>query len=69
MATEKQSPEGGAEPAGHLDRDDPEHTYVDRSKIDFDPDAGLYSGTAVDGTSDIPGPHADQESGELEPDS
>lgn len=30
---------------------------VDRSKLDFDPDDGLYSGTAVDGTSDIPGPH------------
>jgi hypothetical protein len=29
--------------------------YVDRSKIDFDPDDGLYTGTAVEGTSDIPG--------------
>ncbi len=31
--------------------------YVDRSLIDFDPADGLYSGTAVDGTSEIPGPH------------
>jgi hypothetical protein len=30
---------------------------VDRSKIDFDPAAGLYTGTAVAGTSEIPGPH------------
>jgi hypothetical protein len=38
--------------------------YVDRSKIDFDPQDGLYSGTAVDGTSEIPGPHAKSEDGE-----
>lgn len=31
--------------------------YVDRSLIDFDPADGLYTGTAVDGTSRIPGPH------------
>lgn len=31
--------------------------YIDRSSIDFDPDDGLLSGTAIDGTSDIPGPH------------
>ena len=31
--------------------------YLDRSKLDFDPDDGLYSGTAVDGESEIPGPH------------
>jgi hypothetical protein len=30
---------------------------IDRSTIDFDPDDGLLSGTAVDGTSKIPGPH------------
>ena len=34
---------------------------VDRDKVDFDPDEGLYSGTAVDGTSEIPGPHEEQE--------
>jgi hypothetical protein len=34
-----------------------EQDYIDRSSIDFDPDDGLYSGTAVDGTSRIPGPH------------
>jgi hypothetical protein len=31
--------------------------YVDRDKIDFDPEDGLYSGTAVHGGTDIPGPH------------
>jgi hypothetical protein len=31
--------------------------YLDRSKLDFDPDDGLYTGTAVEGTSEIPGPH------------
>ena len=34
--------------------------------MDFDPDDGLYTGTVVDGTSEIPGPHIDAESGELE---
>ena len=48
-----------------LDRDDEDHDFVDQSKIDFDPDAGLYSGTAVEGSSEIPGPHADAETGEL----
>ena len=48
-----------------LDRSDEEQSFVDRSVIDFDPDAGLYSGTAVDGSSEIPGPHQDNESGEL----
>jgi hypothetical protein len=48
-----------------LDRDDKDHEFVDQSKIDFDPDDGLYSGTAVDGASEIPGPHMDNESGEL----
>jgi hypothetical protein len=48
-----------------LDRDDPAHEFVDQSKIDFDPDDGLYSGTAVTGASEIPGPHLDNESGEL----
>jgi hypothetical protein len=31
--------------------------YVNRDDIDFDPEEGLYSGTAVDGGTDIPGPH------------
>jgi len=31
--------------------------YVDRSKIDFDPEDGLLSGTAISGETDIPGPH------------
>lgn len=48
-----------------LDRDDPDHDFVDQSQIDFDPDDGLYSGTAVDGASEIPGPHLDGESGGL----
>ena len=48
-----------------LDREDEDHDFVDQSKIDFDPDDGLYSGTAVTGSSDIPGPHMDNESGEL----
>jgi hypothetical protein len=48
-----------------LDRDDEDHDFIDKSKADFDPDDGLYSGTAVDGESEIPGPHLDNESGEL----
>ena len=44
------------------------HDYVDRSKIDFDPDDGHYTGTAIDGTSDIPGSHeSDEESGDENP--
>jgi hypothetical protein len=41
--------------------------YIDRSKIDFDPKDGLYSGTAVDGTSEIPGPHLRDGDNEREP--
>lgn len=48
-----------------LDRSDEEQIFVDQSKIDFDPDDGLYSGTAVDGSSEIPGPHQDGDSGEV----
>lgn len=48
-----------------LDRDDETQDFVDQSKIDFDPDEGLYSGTAVEGDSEIPGPHLDADSGEL----
>jgi hypothetical protein len=35
--------------------------YNDRSKLDFDPADGLYSGTAVEGTSEIAGPHENQD--------
>jgi len=62
MASEQQ----GSEKIG-LDRDDESQSFVDQSKIDFDPDEGVYSGTAVDGTSEIPGPHLEGESGELSP--
>jgi len=41
----------------HADREHDGQEYLDRSNLEFDPDDGLYSGTAVDGTSDIPGPH------------
>lgn len=34
-----------------------EPVYNDRSKLDFDPDEGLFTGTAVEGGTDIPGPH------------
>jgi hypothetical protein len=51
-----------------LNRDDDDHEFVDQSTIDFDPDDGLYSGTAVDGTSEIPGPHQDGETGEVDMD-
>lgn len=37
-----------------LDRSDESQDFVDQDKIDFDPDDGVYSGTAVDGTSEIP---------------
>jgi hypothetical protein len=48
-----------------LDRDDDDQNFVDQSKIDFDPDDGLYSGSAVNGSSEIPGPHVDDDSDEL----
>jgi hypothetical protein len=34
-------------------REDDGQIYVERDKVDFDPDEGLLSGTAIDGTSDI----------------
>lgn len=50
--------ESDQQESGAPDKDgDDGQEYVDRSKIDFDPDDGLYTGTAVDGTSEIPGPH------------
>ena len=71
MATDEQS-SPSAPQSGHrgrkigLDRSDADHSFVDTSSIDFDPDDGLYSGTAVDGTSEIPGPHQDQKTGEVD---
>src|SRR4051794_5288709 len=68
MATEQQGP-GSAGDDGEgrvgLDRSDESQSFVDQSKIDFNPDVGVYNGTAVDGTSEIPGPHLESESGEL----
>jgi hypothetical protein len=49
QATEQQG--DGTQP------DDDGQDRIDRSAIDFDPDDGLYTGTAVEGTSRIPGPH------------
>jgi hypothetical protein len=50
------------------DQDDAQQ-YIDRSKIDFDPDDGLYTGTAVEGTSEIPGPHERDEGADSSGDS
>ncbi|WP_375497596.1 hypothetical protein [uncultured Jatrophihabitans sp.] len=36
---------------------DAEPVYNDRDKLDFDPDEGFYTGTAVTGDTDIPGEH------------
>jgi len=63
--SEQQSGQHSGDEKFRLDRDDKDHDFVDQSNIDFDPDDGLYSGTAVDGTTEIPGPHQDAESGEL----
>lgn len=41
----------------HEHREGDGQEYLDRDKVEFDPDEGLLSGTAVDGTSKIPGPH------------
>ena len=62
MATEDQT---DGDQVG-LDRSD-SHSFVDKSKIDFDPDDGLYTGTAVDGSTEIAGPHLSGGSGELSP--
>jgi hypothetical protein len=50
-------------------REDDGQIYVERDKIDFDPDDGLLSGTAIDGTSDIPGSEGDSDSTEGDSDS
>jgi hypothetical protein len=64
QANDQQQQSGDKETIG-LDRTADDQSFVDTSKIDFDPDEGLYSGTAVDGSSEIPGPHQDSESGEV----
>jgi hypothetical protein len=53
MTSETERPAEAARP----EQDEVQHDYIDRSAVDFDPDEGLYSGTAVEGTSRIPGPH------------
>jgi hypothetical protein len=63
MAREEQS---GDDKVG-LDRSDESQSFVDTSKIDFDPDDGLYTGTAVDGSTEIAGPHLSPDNGELRP--
>ena len=60
-----QNGKGSPDDKFRLDRADEDHDFVDQSKIDFDPDDGLYSGTAVEGNSEIAGPHMDTDSGEL----
>ena len=42
-------------PTSHVDEDG--HDRIDRDSIDFDPDDGLLSGTAINGGTKIPGPH------------
>ena len=41
--------------AGIVEKDGQE--YIDRDSVDFDPDEGLLSGTAIKGGTKIPGPH------------
>lgn len=68
MAAEQQSPDRDDDQVKEgrigLDREDESQDFVDKSKIDFDPDEGIYSGTAVDGSSEIPGPHLDHDNQE-----
>ena len=42
-------------PTSHVDEDGQDR--IDRDSIDFDPDDGLLSGTAIKGGTKIPGPH------------
>jgi hypothetical protein len=51
--TDEQGADAGEQHSEYGQDDD--HIYVDRDKIDFDPEDGLLAGTAVDGTSEIPG--------------
>lgn len=55
MAGGEETDEQAQDQPGEVDKDGQD--YLDRSKLDFDPDDGLYTGTAVEGTSEIPGPH------------
>ncbi|MCW2494932.1 hypothetical protein [Jatrophihabitans sp.] len=43
------------EPSENDAKDDGE---LDTSELDFDPADGYLTGTALDGTTEIPGPHA-----------
>ena len=60
---------GGSGEFTYGDADDGQE-YVDRDAVDFDPEDGLYTGSAIDGGSDIPGPseadirEAQEDSGE-----
>jgi hypothetical protein len=47
-------------------REDDGQIYVPRDEVDFDPDEGLLSGTAIDGTSDIPDEPSDAAGSEAE---
>ena len=53
MSQEPTQPSGDEQPPGP----DAEPVYNDRDKLDFDPDDGLYTGTAVTGDTEIPGEH------------
>jgi len=68
MAAEQQSPARDDDQVKEgrigLDREDESQDFVDKSRLDFDPDDGIYSGTAVDGSSEIPGPHLDHDNQE-----
>lgn len=46
-----------SETTTHKDDGADEQDMIDRATIDFDPDDGLLSGTAIKGGTDIPGPH------------
>lgn len=63
-------PDRAGDDADQQDTAEAPEEYLDRSKLDFDPDDGLYSGTAVDGSTEIPGPHErDDENGSKHNDS
>ncbi|HEV7206478.1 MAG TPA: hypothetical protein VGN18_17870 [Jatrophihabitans sp.] len=48
---------GSDDAAQRAEESEHEQEYVDRANLDFDPDDGLYTGTAVNGGTKIPGPH------------
>lgn len=45
------------EPTNERPTDNDGQERIDRSTIDFDPDDGLLTGTAITGGTKIPGPH------------